>query len=374
MASKSKHHGNKIFLIVLLSLLGLCMLLTAISAVSNIGLPQSETFDQLPPIDKARLAEAWHLKTEFGNLVWPSWGDTRTPAIIWNHSYEFLIGLPGQPPADWQMVPGDKFEGEIYYRRSAVDPQNFAMPIGDQWVASIATKTESDAFLIGTFRDMFPTPLKQIFPYRVFIQPSETQIGGLLHEDFHVFEQLSAPKRLADAEAAHRDGDQYEAASEQFRAELKQEAGLLAQALEAKSDDEAANLVRQFLQIRDNRRQIYQLSPTLISYERWLEWEEGMAKYVEVACLRQAFQLSNYEPLSVMADDSYFKSYQKFNSRWSQELIQLRNPSGSGETRFYNMGMAEAFLLDRLMPDWKNKVMMNNLFLEDLLRQAVSGT
>jgi hypothetical protein len=237
----------------------------------------------------------------------------------------------------------------------------------------MATKTESDVFLIDTFRSMFPPPLKQVFPYRLFIQPSETQIGGVLHEDFHVLEQESAPQRLVKAEAAHGFGDQYEAASEPFKGQLKQEAGLLARALGTKSEPEAADLVRQFLKVRDDRRSTFHLDQALVDYERWLEWEEGMAKYIEIDSLRLANQTSAYSPLPEMKGDPYFKSYRKFNSRWSQELIQLRNPSGSSETRFYNLGMAESFLLDRLKPDWKNTALQNGIFLEDLLRQAVAG-
>jgi hypothetical protein len=371
MPLKSNRRADKIFLTIFLSLLGLCLLLSVISAISNIGLPQPENSDHLSNVDQARLAEALHFKTELGDRVWPGWGDTQIPVIVWNHAYEFLVGYPAQPPAGWEIVPQDQFNNQVYYRRPAADPQNFAVPVGDQWAASMATKTEADAFLIATFRDLFPAPLKQVFPYRVIIQPSETQIGGILHEDFHVFQQDSAPDRLAHAEAVHRYGDQYQSAAEAFRAELKQEGGLLAQALEAESDEKAAILVEQFLQVREHRRQTYQLSPILTSYERWLEWEEGTAKYVEVASLRQAFESTMYAPLPSMADDPYFKSYRRFHSRWTQELIQLRNPTGSGETRFYNMGMAESFLLDRLLPDWKSQVMTEDLFLEDLLRQAI---
>ena len=136
-------------------------------------------------------------------------------------------------------------------------------------------------------------------------------------------------------------------------------------------NSEAADLVRLFLQSRDTRRQASNLKPTLVAYERWLEWEEGMAKYVELASLRQAYQTAGYSALPEMADDPYFKSYHNFNRRWSQEMTQLRNLSGSQETKFYMIGMAESFLLDRLMPDWKGKVMLDEVFLEDLLRQAV---
>jgi hypothetical protein len=371
MSKKLKPRGRRSCLTATIALIGLCLLLGLVSTLSNIGLPQPESFDRLPAVDKARLAEALHLKSALGNQIWPGWTNTQPPIIIWNHAYEFLIGYPVQPPADWESVPGDTFSGQPYYRRPAVNPQNFAVPVGKLWAASMATKTNTDAFLIGTFRDMFPTPLKQLFPYRLLIQPSETQIGGLLHEDFHVYELQSAPQRLNEAEDAHSYGDQYEASAESFAAEFKQESVLLAQALTAHSDPEAADLVRQFLQARDARRQTYHLDPTLVAYERWLEWEEGMAKYVEVASLRQAYQTAGYSPLPEMEDDPYFKSYQKFNSRWSQELIQLRNLSGSPKTKFYMIGMAESFLLDRLMPVWKSKVMQEGVFLEDLLRQAV---
>lgn len=374
MSTKRNPNKRRSCLTAFLSLIGVLVLLGFVSALTNIGLPQPENSDRLSAADKARLAEALQLKSVLGDQIWPGWAETQPPIIIWNHAFEFLTGYLGQTPAGWEVVPADTFNGKPYYRRLAQEPQNFAVPVGDQWAASMATKTETDAFLIGTFRELFPTPLKQVFPYRVLVQPSETQIGGLLHEDFHVFEIQSAPQRLDQAEHAHLYGDKYEAVGGSFAADFKQENGLLARALAAKTNAEAADLVREFLQKRAARRQAFKLDPTLVDYERWLEWEEGLAKYVEVASLRQAFQTPGYLPLPAMADDPYFKAYQKFNSRWSQELLQLRNPSGSPETKLYMSGMAESFLLDRLMPGWKSKVMQDGVFLEDLLRQAVGAS
>lgn len=371
MTVKPKRNKRRFFLVTILVLGSLCLLLSTISVLTNIGLPQPEDSEQLPALDKARLAEALHLKSVLGNQVWPGWGDTQFPIIIWNHAYEFLVGYPVQPPAGWEAVPGDIFDSRVYYRRPAEDPQNFAIPIGDLWAGSMATKTEMDAFLISTFKDIFPSPLKQVFPYRLLIQPSETQIGGVLHEDFHVYELKTAHARLDEAERVHSYGDQYEAAARSYVTELKQESGLLADALAARSDSEAADLVRKYLHSRDTRRRAYNLDPTLVPYERWLEWEEGMAKYVEVASLRLAYQTADYSALPEMAADPYFKSYDTFKRRWSQEMTQLRNFSGSQETRFYTIGMAESFLLDRLMPDWKTRIMLEGVFLEDLLRQAV---
>jgi len=373
MTENRKRSRRRGCLITIIILVGVLLLSGTVSGLTNIGLPQPQHSDRLDSLDKSRLAEALNIKAKLGDALWPAWAATKNPVLLFNHAYEFLLDYPDQPPAGWEVVPQDSFDGEAYYRREAVDPQNFAIPVGGLWVASMATKTEADVFLIDTFRSVFPPPLKQIFPYRLMIQPSETQIGGVLHEDFHVFEQTSAPQRLIHAEAAHGSGDRYEAASEAFKSQLKQEADLLAKALQAKTDTEAAELVRQFLQVRDERRNTFHLDQALVDYERWLEWEEGMAKYVEMDGYRLASQTAGYAPLPEMANDPFFKSYRKFNSRWSQELFQLRNPSGSGEIRFYDTGMAQSFLLDRLKPDWKKTVMQNGVFLEDLLRQAVAG-
>jgi len=35
-------------------------------------------------------------------------------------------------------------------------------------------------------------------------------------------------------------------------------------------------------------------------------------------------------------------------------------------------GMAQAFLLDALLPDWKEKYWKDGIFLEDLLRTAIA--
>jgi len=45
----------------------------------------------------------------------------------------------------------------------------------------------------------------------------------------------------------------------------------------------------------------------------------------------------------------------------------------SDEKRFYYSGMAQAFLLDRLSPGWKQQILSPGVFQEDLLRRAVSN-
>jgi len=326
----------------------------------------------LSPIDKARFSESLHLKSTLGDQVWQGWGDAEIPIIIWNRSYEFLFNYPNKPPSEWSRITNDDLHGNAYFRRAAVEPQNFALKVGDTWSASIATKNTMDIFLIDTFREMFPSPIKQIFPYRLLIQPSETQMGGLLHETFHAFQYEIAPDRMSKAESIHKLGTAHEKIAADFSAEWKQESMILAKALRAKSRHEKLDLVRQFLALRTARRKDYQLPAELIDYERWLEWEEGTAKYIEVAILKKASQSLDYRPLPEMQNDPDFKAYQKFNQRWSQELFQLQYQTSSGETQLYASGMAQALLLDDLLPAWKVDYWESNVFLEDLLRLAIA--
>ena len=359
-------------LILFSALLGMCLLLALASGVSNRDLPGEESFDTLSPIEKARLLETLHLKSTLGDQAWQGWGSAEIPIIVWNRSYEFLTNYRGVPPSGWSEVTGDYLNGQAYFRRTANDPQNFAVQIGDTWSASMATKQTTDHFLIDTFRNNFPAPIKQIFPYRFLIQPSETQMGGLLHETFHVFQYQTAPERITEAESVHKLGNEYDDLAKAFQPEWKKESNLLADALEAKTKAEKIELVHQFLAARDARRRNYNLADRFVDYERWLEWEEGTAKYIEVGMLRLAGETADYAALPQMNIDPDFKGYYKVDQRWSQELFQLRHPLSSGEPRIYMTGLAQAFLLDDLMPGWKEHYWKEGVFLEDLLRQAIA--
>lgn len=358
-------------LVSVVVLFGLCLLLSLVSLLGNRNLPVEGRSELLDKVDKARLLESLHLKANLGDQVWQGWGSADIPVIVWNRSYEFLANYKGEAPAGWSRVSGDDLNGQEYFRRSADNPQNFAVRIGEAWAASIANKNTTDVFLITAFQENLPAPIKQVFPYRFLIQPSETQMGGLLHETFHVFQYQNAPARMEAAESIHGLGDEYELAFESFNAEWRQEAGLLAQALNAETGAEKEVIVRQFLALRASRRESNNLEKNLVDYERWLEWEEGTAKYIEMAILRQASETEEYQPVPEVGEDPDFKQYQTIGRRWSQELFQLRYQTSPGESRFYATGMAQAFLLDELMPGWKEQYWLEDVFLEDLLRLAV---
>jgi hypothetical protein len=48
-----------------------------------------------------------------------------------------------------------------------------------------------------------------------------------------------------------------------------------------------------------------------------------------------------------------------------------RQAGREGEARFYYTGMAQAMLLDRLLPGWKTRALSRDIWLETLLAEAV---
>ena len=100
---------------------------------------------------------------------------------------------------------------------------------------------------------------------------------------------------------------------------------------------------------------------------------EGTAKYIELAIWRAAAESSAYEPLEEIRHVSDFKQYRGFERQWSREVAQIRRVADdSGDGRFYYSGMAQAYLLDQLMPDWKQDFKDSNTTLEGLLKSALS--
>ncbi len=356
---------------IILILLAIPLLVCSASALSNLTLSKGPaTLDQLTDLDKARLAETLYLKARLGEQVWSGWGETAIPVILWNNDYSFLIGFD-TPPDGWEAFSDTTLDGAPYYRQKTADPQNFAVRVGDRWAGSLATKYETDAFMMNVFRDILPPVIEHIFPYRLLILPSEVQMTGVLHETFHAYQTMTAQTRLDAAEAAHRLGERYWDADEPMHDTWKAEIDLLARALQTEDDAEARQLAGQFLEQRRQRRETYTLSPALVNYERQLEWEEGLAKYVELAMWQAASTTADYTALPAMEADPDFKGYATFPQRFKQEIGQMKTQAThEGETRFYYTGMAQAMLLDRLLPEWKNHVFADGVWLEDLLMEA----
>lgn len=391
METKALFKKRRILLFVGIFLPGLCLLIVAMSALSNLGAPTgSPVIKRLDKLQKARIAELLHLRRSLGNEIWPGFGDADIPVIVWNEGYAFLVGL--ESPAEgwetipnhtqqgiaWELVSDDNFYGQPYYRQSlptdGPHPQAFTVLVGDQWLASLQTKE----WMLISLSEQVRQDFGVVFPHWAFARlnmgSSERYVcTGLLHESFHAYQGFTAQARLESGERVNSKwADSYLWESETFQEDWQMELDILADSLRTASDRKVAELAEEFLALRARRRSAAGLSADLIKFEQQREWVEGLAKYTEIAIWQRAFS-SDYEPAPVILPDPDFEQYTGFPNHWKTELSNLTlRATDKGDGRFYYTGMAQAFLLDRLMPQWKERIFHNNIWLEDLLAEAVS--
>lgn len=373
----------------------LFLILLVISALINRSLStESEIVDRLGTSEKARLAEFYQVRQQLGNDVWPGWGTADIPVVLYNESFAFLVGYP-DPPAGWvkvpqnerrggpwEPVPNDSFDNQPYYRQqlaaSGEIPEAFTVKVGEQWAASMPTMEWMEISLANQFQKELPSFLTPVFPYplvtNLFLRGSEGYISGIAHESFHAYEGMMVPERLAAAETAvsHSEAD-YPWTDAAFQEAWQTELDCLAEAVQAEREEETAILARQFLAHRTLRRENAGLSAALIDYEMQREWLEGLARFVELGIWRQASLAEWYQPVTTLEGDPDFSGYEKFNQKWNQEIDQIgRMADDFGDGRFYYSGLAQAVLLERLLPNWKRQVLNEDVFLEDLLEMAVA--
>ena len=395
MNDKKRSRSRRVVAVLVGLLLVLCVAGTAVAFITNRRLPTGEMRTaQLTDLDKARLAEILHLRETLGNASWPGWGDADIPIIAYNDAYAFLVGLADPPPgwrtvpqetpygAPWQPVADDLFLDQIYYRAplptDGRTPQAFTVLVGDRWTASLNTRSAMRVTLAYQFRDMLPGGVREILPYALaadlLVRNSDSYIAAMLHESFHAYQGMAVPERLAAAEWANiRHQEDYPHDDEAFVADWQAELDLLMAAVRAEDKAETAVLAQQFLDQRAARRMAANLSVPLVDYERQREWAEGLALYNELNILRLAASADEYQPAAGMAEDPEFDGYRTFATRWRQEVSQIGRMAGNeGDGRFYYSGMAQAALLDRLLPDWKAQIFAEGVFLEDLLATAVA--
>lgn len=365
------------------------VVLAIISAIYNLTLPKnSEIVEHLSENEKAYVAETMNLQKTLGSEVWPGWGELHIPAIVYNEEYAFLIGYPNPPDGwykmpvgefrgtGWEIVESDDFFGKPYYRQALpnpdITPENFTVKVGDKWVTTMQTKEYSAVAFYKGFKHELPPVLNAIFPYKIFwnilMGKSENYIGGMAHEAFHAFQGTKAPDRLAESEYASRLSSDYPWEKAENAEGWIEETNLLLAAYRAESDDEAKQLVVQFLDKRHKRRIDAGLSEDMILYEQKREWLEGLAKYAELKIGLYAGESKDYSPIEDVKEVSGFKNYKTRTSYFDQQINEVKRTAGrSGESRFYYVGMLQAVLLDRFSPDWKNQAFDNQVYLDDLL-------
>lgn len=194
----------------------------------------------------------------------------------------------------------------------------------------------------------------------------EENLSITFHEAFHAFER--DPKRAGVKWGAENSllVFEYQESSARNNALFSIEAKILQAALESKNQSELINKVREFLTIRGLRQS--ELAPRFAEFEKGAELNEGLAEYAGTKAVLAGMRAAEKKQISVSFNESDDKSFLR---KKYETLASITKIGRNIRLKFYYTGSAQAFLLDRLMPDWKTKVQMEGKSLQDLLEISV---
>ncbi|MHB2156245.1 hypothetical protein ACX8XN_17865 [Calditrichota bacterium GD2] len=354
-----KKFFKRFFMIVLTVLVSGLLILWMLNKQALTNRKQASCDSLLSPVQKTYLQETLRLKKQFGNKVWPGLDSVNIPIVVFNNCYEFLTGMD-RADAGWETISADDFMGRPYLRRKLREPKAFAVLLDKQWAGMLGTLNQMNFEFLKGIRQEFPPGIAQLFPYFWARIAPDQYVVSLLHEMFHAYQAMRNPSRFGKIQSLYRLEQKYPYQNQDFIDLWNKEGFLLWEALSTDDRQSMKETIREFIRIRQERRERYQITADLLDFERELEWLEGLAKYAEIRFYELAAE-GNYRSEAVQ--------YRKGLPHWQMEFSRLRNSLGEqgSDFRFYLAGMAQARLLDRIDPDWKTKIMTTNLSLDELL-------
>lgn len=344
---------KKIFKIIILFFLVILMFLIIQNEYTAFKYNKGYTDPILNNVDQNELLEVIRLKESIGDQLWPGFKEADIPIIFFNNKYEFLYSK-NEINSNFDLITDNIFSNGFIYRTEAVNSKAFAVLVEDKWAGSIGTlETINKEYFLG-IRGELPPLIRSLFPYQLAKINRDMHVSATLHEMFHAYQATMNSERFNHIDSSYIN---YPLNNQETNELWNKEGYYLNLALNSNDVDTIKNCLKNFFEVRDNRREY--ISQTEIIFEKQYEWLEGTAKYVEI---------KSYELASEIEKSPYNINYKNDVSYWNMEFKRLSELGSLDDFRFYISGMAQGRILDKLNIEWKNKMFDNDVYLEDLLR------
>jgi hypothetical protein len=306
----------------------------------------------LPATDRVRILEAHHVAGAVADSVWPTWGAAPFAMLLITPRTEFLVDAPAQG-SGWSAVPYDTLLGALIHSR--------ARQFAPQMQATFPFVNGINTIVIGqpeltsdkTSSRWVITVMHEHFHQWVYSQPwyyAKLATLGLDHGDKTGMWMLNYPFPYDSAEVGRR---------------FKQMAHALRSALAAPEGASRAQAIAEYRDARDAFRAT--VPPEALTYFEFQLWQEGVARYTEVAVCRALVRagyvqtpafaaLSDARPYSVIALSILAGVNTDLDSL---DLARDRR------TVVYSLGAAQAMLLDITRPAWRAQYLTQPFRLPD---------
>lgn len=306
----------------------------------------------ISPTDRVRIREAYRLATQIGDRVWPEWHKAPFALLLVTPDYEYLVGHPNPSP-DFVATNSDTLlGGPVVYRKRT-------FPV--QMQATFPAVNGVNTIVIG--------------PAELTADKTSTRwVLTVLHEHFHqyVYSQPGYYDAVAKLGLAH--GDQsgmwmlnypfpYDSAGAQkaFSAMTHALLDALAQTDKRALDAKAAVFRRAMTAFRQSA------PDEAAKYFDFQLWQEGVARYTEIALGDLAARA--YVPSAEFSALPDFRSYGSVAAEIRRGVLEDLGTMSLAKLRrvvVYSTGAADALLLDRVKPSWKDDFLTRRFRLPDV--------
>jgi uncharacterized membrane protein (UPF0127 family) len=304
--------------------------------------------------DWARVGEVWQLIAEEGPGIWAGWGEELLPLLVESETDDYVVGHPGSPEG-FHAVDGLTVRDRQVLTRAG------------HLVPGIGVQELDGVYGVALLpRERLQVLIDDSLGPGVVALDDVQYVRWTTHEAFHVHEINLMGGELPRFGYG---GNDMEMVAELSRLDglekaLAEEGRLLLEALLAPTEEAARAEIDDFLAVRAARRA--SLDPEVTGFEQAVEWAEGLARYSDVRLLQAAG--TDYAPSKDFA--RLGASYPKAAATWSDAIHWLSDLSavpGTLRDQYYELGAAQAYLLDRLMPGWQVRALPGGESLEELL-------
>jgi hypothetical protein len=308
----------------------LLVLLAAAPTAAQIPAPRSLV---IPTDDAIRIREFYRLAAAVQEKIWPHWSGTPAPLLLVTQQAEFLTHFPSPPPGFTQV-------GDDLWARPRTFPTNLLATFpafGPPSVIVIGEPANTDA--------KTSTPWLFVVLHEHFHQLQNAQPGyfkavdglGLAHGDTSGMWMLNYPFPYGDPAIG--------VAFSQLRHTL----------LAALAERDATRFAALVATYKEQRRKfLAQLAPDDRRYLSFQIWQEGIAHYTQVVAAEAASEYRPTPQYAALPDFRPFAGYgEKMRARTLAALEQVKLDTAQ-RLAVYPFGCAEGFLLDRILPGWKD--------------------
>jgi hypothetical protein len=299
--------------------------------------------------DAVRVAEFYRLAPQIEDRIWPGWSRVGSPLLLITSTDEFLTRFPSLPA-------GFKPAGDGFVTRPRQFPPNLQATFPAFGPPSIIAIGQP-----ALTASLTTTPWEIVLMHEHFHQLQYAQPGyfdavaalGLSRGDNTGMWQLNYPFPYSNTQVAAR-----------FAA-LRDQLLLTLGVADKKGFRSAA---RKYLAMR--RDFLAQLSADDRKYFTFQLWQEGIARYTQIAAGEAAASYQATEAYRQLADYTPFSG--ETSKQRASTLDELRHTDLARSRRIavYSFGAAEGLLLDRLNPGWKSEYFQHLLTTDPLFEPS----